>query len=105
MKRKDRNGLPFRSFLKEELADPVVRKYYEEAKAGAIVARAVILARKRSHLTQVQLAKRVKTDQKTIWRLESGLSSGRQNATVDMLWKIAQATNSELRVSMVPHGT
>lgn len=100
MKRKERNGLPFRSFLKEELADPGVRKYYEEAKAGAIVARAVIIARKRSHLTQVQLAKRVKTDQKAIWRLESG----RQNATIDMLWKIAQATDSELQVNLVPHG-
>jgi len=101
MNKKNRNGLPLHRFLKEELADSEIRKHYEEAKAEWIVAKAVVDARKRAHLTQVQLAKRIKTDQKAIWRLEAG----RQNATVAMLWKIAAATDSNLRVSMVPrHG-
>jgi DNA-binding XRE family transcriptional regulator len=98
IKMKDRNGLSLQQFLKEELADPEVRKHYEEAKAEWLVAKAVAAARKRAHLTQVQLAKRIKTDQKAIWRLEAG----RQNATVGMLWKIALATDSCLRVSLVP---
>jgi DNA-binding XRE family transcriptional regulator len=98
MKQKDRNGLPLSKFLAEELADKEVRKHYEAAKAAWLVAKAVLLARKRAHLTQNQLAKKLKTDQKAIWRLEAG----RQNATVDMLWKIAEATNSDLRVSLVP---
>lgn len=98
MKRKDRNGLPLNEFLKEELRDLEVRRHYEAAKAEWLVAKAVVAARKRARLTQVQLAKRIKTDQKAIWRLEAG----RQNATVDMLWRIAAATNSELRLDMVP---
>ena len=101
MKRKNSNGLLFRRFLKEELKDRDIRKHYEEAKAETLVAKAVSSARKRAHLTQVQLAERIKTDQKAIWRLEAG----RQNATVSMLWKIAAATGSDLQVNLVPrHG-
>ena len=95
---KAKNGLPFRTFLKEELADPGVRGHYEAARAETLTARAVIAARKRAGLTQAQLGKRVKTDQKAVWRLESG----RHNATVAMLWRIAQATGSRLRISLVP---
>ena len=97
MKRKDRNGLRLSEFLAEELSDDDVRKHYQAAKAEWLVAKAVLGARKRACLTQTQLAKRLKTHQKAIWRLEAG----RQNATVDMLWKIAQATNSDLQVSLV----
>ena len=98
MKRKDRNGLPFQEFLKEELEDPEIRAGYRAARAEWLVARAVAKARKNARLTQTQLAKRLKTDQKAVWRLETG----RQNATVAMLWKVAIATNHTLRVSMVP---
>jgi len=98
MRKRDRNGLPLREFLKEELSDPEIRKHYEAAKAEWLVAKAVVSARKRARLTQTQLAKRIKTDQKAIWRLEAG----RQNATVDMLWRIARATNSRLRLNLVP---
>lgn len=98
MKKKDRNGLPLDQFLREELKDPKIRKHYEAAKAEWLVAKAVVAARKRAHLTQVELARRIKTDQKAIWRLEAG----RQNATVDMLWKIAAATNSDLRLDLIP---
>lgn len=97
-KNKDRNGLPLGEFLKGELADKEVRKHYEAARAETLVAKAVATARKRAHLTQVQLAKRLKTDQKAIWRLEAG----RQNATVDLLWKIALATNSDLKLDLAP---
>lgn len=97
MKKKVRNEILFDDFLKEELKDPEIRGKYEAARAEWLVAKAVTTARKRARLTQVELAKRVKTDQKAIWRLEAG----RQNATVDMLWRIAAATNSELRVDLV----
>ncbi len=97
MKKKNRNGILFDEFIKEELKDPEIRIGYEAAKAEWLVAKAVTIARKRAQLTQVQLAKKIKTDQKAIWRLEAG----RQNATVDILWRIAAATNSELRVDLV----
>lgn len=97
-KKRDRNGLPLSEFLKDELADKEVRKHFGAARAESLVAKAVATARKRAHLTQVQLAKKIKTDQKAIWRLEAG----RQNATVDMLWKIAVATNSDLKLDLLP---
>ena len=98
MKKRARNGLPLDEFLKEELKDPEIRLGYETAKAAWLASQAIAAARKRARLTQVQLAKRIKTDQKAIWRLETG----RQNATVGMLWKIALATDSELRLDLVP---
>jgi len=98
MNRKNRNGLALKNFLAEELTDPEVRGHYFAAKAEWLVARAVTRARRRAHMTQVQLAKRLKTDQKSVWRLEAG----RQNATVGMLWKVALATGCRLRVDLVP---
>lgn len=98
MKQKKRNGLSLKDFLAEELSNPDVRGHYLAAKAEWLVARAVTLARQRAHLTQVQLAKKLKTDQKAIWRLEAG----QQNATVGMLWKVAQATACDLRVDLIP---
>ncbi|HBL16551.1 MAG: hypothetical protein A2X36_07955 [Elusimicrobia bacterium GWA2_69_24] len=95
---KRRTGLSLADFLAEELRDPEVREHYEAAKAEWLVSKAVITARKRARLTQVELAKRIKTDQKAIWRLEAG----RQNATVDLLWRIAAATNSTLRLTLAP---
>ena len=72
----------------------------QKSKTGITITlrKMVAAARKRAHLTQDQLAKRLKTDQKAIWRLEAG----QQNATVDMLWRIAAATNSDLRMDFVP---
>lgn len=97
----DRNGIPLKEFLKEEFRDPEVRRFYKAAKAEWLVARAVATARKRAGLTQVQLAKRLRTDQKAVWRLESG----RQNATVGLLWRVALATDCDLRLTLSPRRT
>lgn len=96
--KKARNGLSLKDFLAEELADPEVSGHYLAEKAEWLVARAVTGARRRAHLTQVELAKKLKTDQKAIWRLEAG----QQNATVGLLWKVAQATGCDLKVELVP---
>ncbi len=98
MKKKDRNGLPFNEWLAEEMRDPEFRKHYEAAEAQWLASKSIAAARKRAKLTQTELAKRIKTDQKAIWRLESG----RQNATIGMLSKIAKATNCDLRVELLP---
>lgn len=98
MKKRIRNGLSLKDFLAEELADPEVRGHCLAEKAEWLVARAIIAARRRARLTQVELAKKLKTDQKAIWRLEAG----RQNATVGLLWKVALATGCDLRVELIP---
>lgn len=100
-KGKASNGIALKEFLAEEFKDPEVRGHFKAAKAEWLVARAVASARKRAGLTQVQLAKRLRTDQKAVWRLESG----HQNATVGLLWKVALATDCDLRLTLSPRRT
>lgn len=87
MKDKTRNGLSFREFLSEELKDPEIRRRYENAAVEWLVARKVSQARKRAHLSQAELARRLRTKQQAVSRTESG----EQNATVKLLCRIAKA--------------
>ncbi len=96
MKTKSRNGVAFKSFLAEELKDEDVRAHYERAKASSIAAEAVVKARRRAGLTQTELARRIGSDQKGVWRLETG----EQNTTVGTLEKVAKATDSLLRIDL-----
>lgn len=96
MKTKTRNGVKFKAFLAEELKDEEVRAHYERAKASSIAAQAVVKARRRAGLTQAELGRRIGTDQKSVWRLETG----EHNATVETLEKVAEATGSYLSIEM-----
>ena len=96
MKTKVRNGVSFKDFLAEELKDEDVHKHYERAKASSIAAEAVIKARRRAGLTQTELGRRIGSDQKGVWRLETG----EQNTTVETLEKVAKATGSRLHIEM-----
>ncbi|UPT74415.1 MAG: helix-turn-helix domain-containing protein [Elusimicrobiota bacterium] len=96
MKTKVRNGVPLSEFLGAELADSEVRAHFEQAKAATLAAQAVVSARRRAGLTQTELGKKIGTDQKGVWRLESG----DQNATVETLGKVAKATGGVLVISI-----
>jgi ribosome-binding protein aMBF1 (putative translation factor) len=63
------------------------------------LAAAIEAARRAAHLTQVQLAGRMKTTQQTITRLEK--TSGKNPPTTRTLQKIAKATGHELVISFV----
>ncbi len=82
------------SLHKSWMKDDVYRKEYDALEAEFALASAMISARSRAGLTQDQLAKRMKTTQSTIARLESGksLPSGKT------LQKYAEATGSRLRI-------
>jgi transcriptional regulator with XRE-family HTH domain len=79
---------------KEWMKDAGYSKEYDALEEEFALASAMIAARSRAGLTQVQLAVKMKTTQSTIARLESGkaLPSGRT------LQKIAEATGSKLRI-------
>lgn len=98
MKTKQRNGVHLRDFLAQELQDPDVKRHYDEARARATVqaAREVVEARRAAGMTQAELARRIGSDQKGIWRLEAG----RQNATVGILEKVAKATGGTLEIKI-----
>lgn len=67
-----------------------------KATACSLTAKAVLEARRRAGVTQVELARRIKSDQKGVWRLESG----RHNATIETLEKVATALEGALAVSI-----
>ncbi|MFN0192059.1 MAG: helix-turn-helix domain-containing protein [Aestuariivirga sp.] len=79
---------------KSWMKDKAYRKEYEALEEEFALASAMIAARARAGLTQVQLAKRMKTTQSTIARLESGrvFPSGKT------LQRLAEATGSRLKI-------
>lgn len=82
------------SLHKSWMKDGVYRKEYDALEAEFALASAMISARSRAGLTQDQLAKRMKTTQSTIARLEGGksLPSGKT------LQRFAEATGSRLKI-------
>ncbi len=79
-------------------ADAAYRKAYDDLGAEFAVAQAMVEARQRAGLTQAQVAKKIKTTQSVVARLESGraLPSGRT------LQRYAEATRSRLVLRFEP---
>lgn len=80
------------------LKDPEVRKEYDALAEEFALIEAVAKARLRSGLTQAQLAKRMKTTQSTVARLESG----RGKPSTSTLARFAAATGHRLKISFEP---
>jgi transcriptional regulator with XRE-family HTH domain len=80
------------------LKDPEVRKEYDALEEEFALIAAVAKARLRSGLTQAQLAKRMKTTQSTVARLESG----RGQPSTRTLARFAKATGHRLKISFEP---
>lgn len=78
------------SVKRKMLADPEVRTAYEALAKEFDLARELIAARVRAGLTQAELARRMRTTQSAIARLESGA----QLPSVSTLLKFAKATRS-----------
>jgi transcriptional regulator with XRE-family HTH domain len=80
------------------LKDPEVRKEYDALEEEFALIGAMAKARLRAGLSQAQLAKRMKTTQSAIARLESG--RGRPSTTT--LSRFAKATGHKLKISFEP---
>lgn len=87
-----------RDFHKKWSKDPKYRKAYKGLEDEFVVAKAIIEARTRVGLTQAQLAKRMKTTQSVIARLESGKSK----PSTTTLQNLASATGTRLEIRLVP---
>lgn len=77
---------------------PEVRKEYDALEEEFALIAAVAKARMRAGLTQAQLAKRIKTTQSTVARLESG----RGKPSTRTLARFAKATGHRLKISFEP---
>lgn len=80
------------------LGDPAYRSAYEALEDEFQLARELIEARTRAGLTQTQLAKRMKTSQSYIARIEGG----HVTPSTTTLERYAAATNSRLTISFEP---
>ena len=80
------------------LSDPEYRREYEALEDEFQLARQLIEARTRAGLTQTQLAKRMKTSQSYIARIEGGDVTPSTTA----LERYAAATDSRLTISFEP---
>jgi ribosome-binding protein aMBF1 (putative translation factor) len=87
-----------RDLHKKWMKDPEYRREYELLEEEFALAAAVAKARKRSGLSQAELARRMKTTQSTIARLESG----RGRPSTRTLDRFAKATGHRLKISFEP---
>lgn len=91
-----KNFKPFSEMKKELLADPEVKKYYDELAPEYELIRAVIDKRLKKNMSQRELARKIGTGQSAISRLESGES----NPSFRFLQKVAQALGARLTISL-----
>jgi len=84
-----------RDLHKKWMKDPEYRREYDLLEEEFALAAAVAKARKRSGLSQAELARRMKTTQSTIARLESG----RGRPSTRTLDRFAKATGHRLKIS------
>jgi len=77
------------------LKDPKFRKALEETRLEYEIARAIILARLKHKMTQKELAKKLKTKQSVISRVENAQTT----PSLSFLKRLASAFDSELKIS------
>lgn len=85
----------FQKYLAEQLKNPEFRKYYDKYDKQLEVAYQVLKLRKQKNISQAQLAKKLRTKQSNIARIEAG----KQNLSIQTLNSIAHALNSDLTVN------
>lgn len=88
----------FNTLHKNWMKDPAYRKEYEALEEEFALAAAFAKARSRAGLSQAELARRMKTTQSTIARLESG----RGRPSTRTLARFAKATGHRLKISFEP---
>jgi len=86
--------LDFSSYKKGVLKNPEVKAEYERLQPEFALIEAVLKARKEQGLTQKELARKMKTKQSAISRLETG----KANPSVFFLKKLARVLDSSLQI-------
>jgi ribosome-binding protein aMBF1 (putative translation factor) len=81
----------------EQMRDPLYRKKYEALEVEFDLIRQVLNRRIKLDMSQAELAHKMKSDQATLSRLESG----NFNPSIKFLKRLATALDSKLKVSFV----
>jgi DNA-binding XRE family transcriptional regulator len=85
----------FKRYLAQEMKNEAFREAYEKESKKLEIAYQILLLRKKKKMSQAALAKKIGTKQSNVARMEAG----EQNFGIDMLQKIAQVFNKDLKVS------
>jgi DNA-binding XRE family transcriptional regulator len=83
-------------FIEKSCKDPEFKKLYEKEQMINAISKMVYEMRERVGLTQAQFAKKAKTTQPVIARLESGRDS--RTPSLELLMKIADAAGAKLNI-------
>src|SRR2546427_3819035 len=89
----------FDLYLEEQLNDPDFAERFEQAGEAWDVALQLAALREKAGLSQKQLARKLKTSQQNISRLESPSYEGH---SLSMLRRVAHALNARLKVVFEP---
>ena len=97
MKKRAKQGTTLDEYLASEMKDPEFRRLYEDADIELKVAYEIMKAREAAKVTQGELARRIKSKQQTVSRIEQG----GQNLTLVTLARIARALKGSLQIRIV----
>ena len=86
---------------KELMLDPEFRREYESLQPEMDITRALLDARIRAGMTQVELSEKSGISQADISRMEKGT----RNPSIALLKRLAEAMDSTLRIEFVPKKT
>jgi len=87
----------FQDYLSQRLKNPRINKYYEGYGKQLEIAYQILKLRKQQKLSQLELARKLKTNQSDIARIESG----QQNLTTETLHRLATAFGRQLKIDFV----
>lgn len=88
----------FDRLLAEEMQNPEFKKEWDALEPEFNIIQAMIDARKNSHLTQKELAKRTGINQADISKLETGNA----NPTLALLQRLADGMDMQLKLEFIP---
>lgn len=98
MSKKKRSFYTFRQDLAESLKDPAFKKAWDDSEAEYQLAAKIIEARLKKKMSQRDLAKKVKTSQAAISRVEA--MNG--NPSLFFLKRIAHALGTKISINFIP---
>ena len=92
---KTKKAIDFQEYLAEQLKNPIIKKHYDKFSKQLEIAYQILQLRKQRGISQAELAKKLKTTQGNIARIESG----KQNLTVGKIQEIAGALKYDFSFS------
>ncbi|MFH1890335.1 MAG: helix-turn-helix transcriptional regulator [Candidatus Kuenenbacteria bacterium] len=95
--KKNKKAVDFQEYLNQQLSNQTVKKYYDEYGKQLEIAYQILQLRKKQKMSQTELARRLKTKQSNVARMETG----QQNFTTNTLQKVADIFKCKLKVEFV----